>query len=274
MSATAGDNSVELGDVTQTASAAASDSEDQTIQSLVEQERAARKRLPREPWEGASGPFMEDLLAGQINECKIAKGDAFDLNVGALDYDDAHMFSLNESVARSELDSKVQTFTSEDSLWLRLWIRAEGDGRWTAAWRAGARAFCLCYLSVLLRYFCTVCAGALTISQLVEDMYELVQKDHVVIGLQPERASATVKAENETRHEKEVRSALNRAVHGVIDVEQLHPDSTAQVEPWQPGDGPLEGKRVKFYFKAWPTLQPPLALAASEGFTFSLSGAV
>ena len=90
---------------------------------------------------------MEDLLAGQINECKIVKGTMFDLNVEALHYDDLHTCCLVESIERSKLDFEVQTFTLEDSLWLRLWVRAGGDGRWTAAWRAGARTFCLCMLS-------------------------------------------------------------------------------------------------------------------------------
>ena len=135
------------------AAAAASDDEDQPIQSLVEEMKADQRRRAWEAWEGASGPFMEDLLAGQINECKIPKGDTLDLNVGALHYDECQMLGLVESVARSKLDSGVQTFGSlEDNRpWLRLWIRAEGDGQWTAAWRAGARAISLRSLCFFLR---------------------------------------------------------------------------------------------------------------------------
>lgn len=254
-----------LGDAAGAAQAVSSD-EDQPISSLFPQ--SARQRPV---WAGAAGPFFEDLLAGQIKECSIVEGTTFDFNVEADNYDDLHTFNLVQSVPRYELSQAVQTTSLEDGrLFLTLWIRAERDGQWTAAWRAGARACCLSACSSKNLSRGATCAGSMTICALVADLYEFVQKDHVVIGLHPERASAHVKQENEARHEKEVRAALGRAVHGVIDVDEVctgSPDSPVLVEAWQPGDGPLEGKRVKFYLKDFPTLKPPnqpLIAAASD----------
>ena len=121
-----------------TASDAPSDDEHQTLNSLVGKFEYEAPGGPN--WEGSSGPFLEDLLAGQIKECKIVKGTTFQLSVSAEHYDNVQMSSLVDAVARNKLGLvDVTTTTSEDGcLWLALSFRAAGDGNWTAAWRAGA----------------------------------------------------------------------------------------------------------------------------------------
>ena len=128
------------------------------------------------------------------------EGTTFDFNVEADNYDDLHTFNLVQSVPRYELSQAVQTTSLEDGrLFLTLWIRAERDGQWTAAWRAGARACCLSACSSKNLSRGATCAGSMTICALVADLYEFVQKDHVVIGLHPERASAHVSSRRTRR---------------------------------------------------------------------------
>ena len=109
-----------------------------------EQARDIMAESPRprpSTWEGASGPFLEDLLAGQIDECKIHQGTSFDLHVPAEEYDDMQSLSLTTIPRGKLLAAEVQMTTSEvdGSLCLGLPMRAEGNGLWKAAWRQGAR---------------------------------------------------------------------------------------------------------------------------------------